>query len=238
MLTTIRLPAIGVLILSIAFAGSAFLVLSLSGFGGFRPDQFPVPQDNPSVQPAGYAFRIWGVIYLWLIVGAIFGLMRRVVDPAWASMRPALMVSLALGAGWLPVALISPAWATVLIWCMLIPAVSALMRSPVDDRLWASWPVGLYAGWLSAASCVALGLLAAGYGFMDETTAAWVFVSLAIVLSFAVQWRLARAPTYGIAVIWALIAVAARSDFATDSVAMLAIVGAIFVAWPTLRAFR
>jgi hypothetical protein len=235
MSTATRLPAIAVLVLTIAFALSPFLV---PGFGGFDADQFPVPQVNPSVQPAGYAFAIWGVIYLWLIAGAIFGLARRSNDPEWAAMRPALMVSLALGAGWLPVALISPLWATVLIWCMLIPALIALMRSPVGDRGWASWPVGLYAGWLSAASSVALGLMAAGYGYLSETTAAWGFVGFAIVLSFGAQWRLARAPTYGIAVIWALIAVAARSGFAMDSVAALAILGAALVAWPTLRAFR
>jgi hypothetical protein len=152
-------------------------------------------------------------------------------------MRPALMVSLVLGAGWLPVAVISPLWATALIWCMLIPALVALMRSPVGDPVWASWPVGLYAGWLSAASSVALGLIVAGYGFVGENTAAWVFVGFAIVLSFGVQWWMGRAPTYGIAVIWALIAVAVRNDFAMDSVAVLAVLGAIAMVWPTLRAF-
>ena len=232
---TARLTAALTLILSVAFAASPFLV---PGFGGFDPNQFPVPQINPSMQPAGYAFSIWGLIYLWLIAGALFGLWKRSTDPDWAAMRPALMVSLAVGVGWLPVALLSPLWATVLIWCMLIPALIALMRAPLGDRVWASWPVGLYAGWLSAASSVALGLIAAGYGFLSETTAAWVCVGFAIVLSFAIQWRLARAPTYGIAVIWALIAVAVRNEFAVDSVATLAILGAIAVAWPTLRAFR
>ena len=52
------------------FAASPFLS---EGFNGFAPDQFPVPQDDPPVQPAGYAFSIWGVIYLWLIVGTGFG---------------------------------------------------------------------------------------------------------------------------------------------------------------------
>lgn len=233
--TTSRLPAILVLLLAIAFAGSPLLV---PGFGGFDPQQFPVPQDNPSVQPAGYAFSIWGLVYLWLIVGAIFGLWKRHADPAWRAMRPSLIVSLAVGVGWLPIAMLSPLWATVLIWCMLIPALIALFRSPISDSVWASWPVGLYAGWLSAASSVALGLIAAGYGFMSENIAAWVFVGFAIVLSFAVQWRLGRAPTYGIAVIWALIAVAVRSGFVLDSVAGLALAGAAIMLWPTLRAFR
>ena len=54
---TARLTAALTLILSVAFAASPFLV---PGFGGFDPNQFPVPQINPSMQPAGYAFSIWG----------------------------------------------------------------------------------------------------------------------------------------------------------------------------------
>ena len=66
-----KLTAILSVVLCITFAGSTLVV---PDFGGFDADQFPVPQDNPPVQPAGYAFAIWGVIYLWLIAGMAFGL--------------------------------------------------------------------------------------------------------------------------------------------------------------------
>ena len=39
-------------------------------FTGFRPDQLPIPQTDPPIQPAGWAFSIWGLIYGWLIVSA------------------------------------------------------------------------------------------------------------------------------------------------------------------------
>lgn len=222
--------AILVLILSVAFAASPLLV---PGFGGFDPNQFPIPQDNPPVQPAGYAFSIWGLIYLWLIASALFGLKR---PTEWAALRPALAVSLAIGATWLPVAMLSPVWAAVLIWAMLITALIALFRAPVVDAPWASWPLGLYAGWLSAASCVSLGLLAAGYGWMDQRTAAYVFVGLAIVLALAVQSVLNRAPTYGLAVIWALIAVAVQNwGTTTTGVAWLALAGAVLMVLPLIR---
>ena len=32
-------------------------------FTGYTPESFPVDQIDPPVQPAGYAFAIWGVIY-------------------------------------------------------------------------------------------------------------------------------------------------------------------------------
>ncbi|WP_370402107.1 hypothetical protein [Sulfitobacter sp. JB4-11] len=223
------------LLLAIAFAVSPFVVMD---FNGFDPDQFPVRQDNPPVQPAGYAFSIWGLIYLWLGIGMAWGLLRAARDGQWHDMRLPLCVSLAVGSVWLAVAVASPVWASVLIWVMLLSALAALFIAPRYDVVWAAWPVGLYAGWLSAASCVSLGLLAAGYGVMDQVTAGLVFVGLAIVLAVVVQAALRRVPTYGIAVIWALVAVVVANWGVTPPVAYLALGGAVFMVWPTLRAYQ
>ena len=230
-----KLIAVLTLFASVAFAISPVWV---PDFGGFDPTQFPYPQLNAPVQPAGYAFAIWGVIYAWLIVGMMYGLWKRAKDVQWNTMRPALLISLAIGAAWLPVATFSPIWATILIWLMLVPALVALFRSPVGDRGWASGPIGLYAGWLSAASFAAVGLLLAGYGWTSQTTAAWICVGAASILGFGIQWRLARAPTYGIAIIWAFVAIAVRNEFAINSVASLAMIGSIALLWPTIRALR
>lgn len=228
------MPAV-VLILALAFAASPFWV---PGFGGFEPDQFLIPQVDPMVQPAGYAFAIWGLIYLWLIVGAGFGALRRWSAPDWAEMRIPLAVSLAAGSIWLPVAVRSPFWATVLIWVMLISAFVALWRSPKLDPWAAAWPVGLYTGWLSAASCVALGLMLGGYGLMSEETVAWLMVSVAIVLAFVIQKALGRAPTYGVAVIWALFAIAVQNGFNLRSVGALALIGAIAMVQPVVQSIE
>lgn len=230
-------PLIAILcfLLSITFAVSPWFV---DGFAGFDPDQFPVPQNNPPVQPAGYAFGIWGLIYGWLILGLGWGVMMARRDAQWHDMRVPLALSLAFGTGWLAVAVISPIWASVLIWLMLITALVALFVAPVADTPWAAWPVGLYAGWLSAASCVSLGLLAAGYGWLDQTTAGLAFVGLAIVMGGFIQAALGRAPTYGIAVIWALVAVVVANWESTPIVAYVAAGGAAVICIPTLRAFR
>ncbi|MCV3272598.1 tryptophan-rich sensory protein [Roseobacter sinensis] len=221
--------------LTLSFAASPLLV---PDFGGFEPDQFPVPQVAPPVQPAGYAFAIWGVIYLWLIVGMGFGLLRRAQDPRWQAMRAPLCVSLAVGTSWLPVAVQSPVWAAVLIWVMLLSALLALYRAPEADRIWAAYPIGLYAGWLSAASCVALGLVSAGYGYLDAQAAALIFVFIALVLASAVQSSLRRTPTYALAVIWALVAVVVQNRAGDQLIAALAAGGAAALLIPAYKALR
>lgn len=222
-------------VLSIAFAVSPFFVQE---FAGFDPEQFPIPQDNPPVQPAGYAFAIWGIIYGWLVLGMIWGAVKAARDGQWHEMRLPLCVSMAVGAAWLSVAVASPIWASVLIWVMLLSALAALFLAPVEDAPWAALPVGLYAGWLSAASCVSLGLLAAGYGFLDQETAALVFVGLAIVIGAFVQSALGRAPTYGVAIIWALVAVVVQNYETVPMVAYVAGGGALVMLLPTVRALR
>lgn len=199
-----RLWALLCLLAAVSFAASPWLA---PGFNGFEPSQFPVPLEDPPVQPAGYAFAIWGLIYVWLIVGTGFGLLRRGDDIDWAPMRKPLFVSLAVGTTWLPVAQLSPVLATVLIWIMLASALVALSRVGDTDRWLQEGPVAVYAGWLTAASCVALGVLIGGYGWMPPTPAALLSLALCLALSVTVQYRLHRAPEYGITVIWALVGV-------------------------------
>lgn len=227
--------ALVAVVLALAFAVSPLFV---ADFNGFDPDQFPVPQVDPPVQPAGYAFAIWGVIYVWLIIGLGFGALRRADDVNWHAMRLPLCLSLAIGTMWLAVAVRSPIWASILIWAMLVSALVALYRSPRQDIWWAALPVGLYAGWLSAASSVSLGLVTAGYGWLDAPTAALVFVFFALVFASSIQSTLRRAPSYGIAVIWALVGIVVHNLNGDQTVAALAGGGAIALVVPTWKAAR
>ncbi|SDX97094.1 hypothetical protein [Citreimonas salinaria] len=222
-----RIWAILLALAAIAFAVAPILT---SGFNGFDPSDFPIPQEDPPVQPAGYAFSIWGLIYVWLIASALFGLFRRMDDPDWAPMRAPLVVSLVIGSVWLWVAQMSPVAATVLIWVMLAGALLSLFRVGDTDRWLQQAPVAIYAGWLTAASCVSLGLLLAGYGWLGETPAALVALGLALVLAIATQYALHRAPEYGVTVIWALVGViVANSQPFNAAVVGLAVLGILAI---------
>jgi hypothetical protein len=231
-----RAFAILTFVAAVAFAVSPFLS---SGFNGFAADQFPVPQDNPPIQPAGYAFSIWGLIYLWLIAGTGFGLVSRADAPDWDRGRRPLFISLAVGASWIAVAQSSVIWATVLIWVMLGTALAALLRAGGTDRWLLREPVGAYAGWLTAASCVSVGLVLAGFGFASGTVAALAGLALALAIAAAVQRAQPESLAYPGAVIWALVGVIV-SNLAPVNVAVigLATVGIVYLGLAMLRASR
>ena len=225
------MKSILVLIAAVAFALSPFL---LPEFGGFDPDLYPVPQDNPAVQPAGWAFAIWGIIYLGLIFHGVYGLSKRKTDVAWDQGRATLFISLAIGAIWLPVAFVSPIWATILIWVMLITALMSLYQTQNASPKWAAaWPVALYAGWLTAASFVSIGLILAGYGFTKEVPAAITALVLATPFAVINIYKL-RHWTYGAAVSWGLIAISVNNWDSNSMLTWLSVAAAVVVIATTI----
>ncbi len=222
------------LALAIAFAVSPAVT---DPFTGFRADQLPVPQIEPPVQPAGYAFAIWGVIYLWLIASAGFGAWKRADAEDWHRARPGLAASLAIGVPWLAIANASAIWATITIFLMAAGAIVALLRSPDRDLWLFRAPVGLYAGWLTAASFVSLATTAAGYGIaFGQTGWAWAGIAGAAAVAATVLRQPGAGPVYGIAVIWALAGIVAANGAAALSVSLLAGAGIAVTAVLAIRA--
>ncbi len=206
-----------------AFVASPFVSRN---FAGYDPELFPVRIDDPAVQPAGYAFAIWSVIYLWLIAHAVFGLLKHSGDAAWDAPRWSLILSLGFGATWLEVATVAPVAATVIIWIMLIAAIAALLRADVRmDRWLLSAPIAMYSGWLTAASAVSLGVVLSGYGILSETTAAIAMLVLVLAIAVPVQRNITPSPLYGATVIWALVAIIVRDLDSHPIVAMIAAAG-------------
>jgi hypothetical protein len=230
-----RLKAILLLTATFAFVVASY---TARNFRGYEPSDFPVPYQDPPIQPAGWAFAIWGLIYLWLILHAGYGLLKRADDTGWDAPRWPLMVSVALGASWLAVAQIAPVWATVQIWIMWAGAVIALAYAPKRREHWLlSAPVGLYAGWLTAAAGVATGVVLLGYGIMSQTGSALAMLAVIAAIALAVTRLMVPPVTYPAGVIWALIGVIAANGAAMPLIAGAAAVAALILAasaWPLL----
>lgn len=197
-----RIARIILLLLTVAFAVSPILS---NGFGGFYPESFPVQVDRWPAQPAGLAFSIWGLIYLGLILAAAWALWRPETMPGWGRAAWPLGLSLFVGVFWIEAALRSPPIATAMILVMAAAAIMAMLRVGPGWREWG--PLGLYAGWLTAASGVALSAVATGYGIMPARIAA---IALIMCVLIAVVWVASARPrawTYRAGVIWALFGV-------------------------------
>lgn len=200
--------AIAVLLATVAFALSPLLT---RGFAGYRPDQFPVVLDFWPVQPAGWAFSIWGVIYIWLIAGAGWGWFNAPRDPEWGKMRAPLLISLGLGIFWIAAANAAPIVATVMIFVMAACAIAAMLRAGDEDRVWQVRPVALYAGWLTAATGVGTGVVLGGYGVLSAQAAALTMLVLVLLVALVVQSRRPAEWAYPAAIIWALSGVIAAN---------------------------
>lgn len=214
-------------ILTLLFTATFLISPAFTSFSGFSADLLPIPQIDPPIQPAGYAFSIWGLIYLWLGFSAIFGIFKRAEDDAWNAARPYLIASLALGTPWLYIATQNAIAATVVIIAMAIFAIAALLHAP---RLSGRWtfqaPVAIYAGWLTAASAVSLSSTAAGYGVVFGSVGwAYAGITLALMVALAVFARRPSAPEYLLTVVWALVGIIVANQAATQSVAIFAGLG-------------
>lgn len=199
------LRALLLILVTIAFGVASFLT---PPFTGFDPAQFPVQIAKPAVQPAGYAFAIWSVIYLWLIVHALYGFWARARSIDWDEVRIPLITSLAIGTVWLAVAGLFPLLATVGILFMLATALVAFLQA---DEYYDPWllsaPLAIYAGWLSAASAVSVGVVLAGYGILSDSLSAFVMIGVVVAVASLVQWLRPRMPLYGLTVVWALVGI-------------------------------
>jgi hypothetical protein len=222
-----RLPAVILLLVTIAFGVAPFVT---PPFTGYDAALFPVDIGRPAIQPAGYAFSIWSVIYLWLIVHAVYGLWKRAEAPAWERSRLPLTVAIAVGVVWLWIAGQSAIWGTVTIWAMAAGALAAFLRAPTEpDRWLLSGPLAIFAGWLTAAAAVSTGVLIAGYGVLANTASALAMLALVLAIALVVQGRKPKMPVYGLTVVWALIGVIVVNRADNPLVAAAAAVGVVIM---------
>ncbi len=224
--------AIVVFLATAAFIASPFVTGS---FRGYDPAQFPVPQVDPLIQPPGWTFLIWTLVYGWLAVSAVFGLFMRMSEPDWSAMRPSLTLALAVGATWLPVAQVSPFLATILIFVMMVAAIVALHDAPFLDHWMARAPAGLFAGWLTAASFVSLGLLLGGYGLLSERSAAIFCLVLALLVAGFVIWTVRDTAMYEAGVAWGLAGIFLSALTQDRAVAVISGLGAVVIGLMALR---
>lgn len=240
-------PLRRILILIAAFAAP------LIGYGqmalglGLSPAEFSDGGDS-TLRVAGFAFAIWGVIYAWLLVYAVYQalpsttesiLTERLGWPSFATLAGIGVWVIASAADW--------QWATVVIivasgLSLLVPLVRhgpAWAQEPRRRQALVLWPLALVTGWLTIASLVNILTV---FTMQDIITPAsadlWALgaVVIATALALGVTWR-TRIWTYPVPIAWGLIGAffAQRTDgndllaFSALGAAVLIIIGATLI---------
>ncbi|UKE69099.1 hypothetical protein K8O61_16900 [Xanthomonas cerealis pv. cerealis] len=204
-----------VLLMSLAMP----LVAWFAQRGAFGPSNGAISDRYPTLNvAAGYAFAIWGPIFLLDLAFAAWQLSpRRRRDSALKRVRLPAALGFGLTALWMPVFSQQHfLLALAVIWAALACLALAALRLSRDRRaepwqaLWAWLPLSLHAGWLSLAAFLDTAQVIVAYRWLStEHMLPWslLLFALAAALLLGLNRAMRGNLAYVAAALWALAAV-------------------------------
>ena len=185
---------------------------------GQSPAEFSADSDA-TLRVAGYAFAIWGVIYLGLLIYGVRQALPQTGESLLIHRLGWPSAAALLGIGWWVVAAAFD-WETatvILIFASLAALLVPLLinAGPIRalprfdrDRLMTLWPLALLAGWLTVAAPLNLITVATGNAALPDGLAPTVWAILAVLVvaavAFGVTQRL-RTLAYSLPIAWGLL---------------------------------
>jgi hypothetical protein len=128
--------------------------------------------------------------------------------------------------------------ATITIWIMLGGALLALRAGlKTAETWWMHVPLALLAGWLTAASWVALTTTVVGFTALTPVVGSWIGLVGALLTALAVL-RVMPQPAYAVAAIWALVGVIVANLGGSTAFVAATGAGAALLVWEALRGIR
>lgn len=236
--------------LVLALALAMPLVGWLSNTGVLGPTNGEISNRYPTlIVAAGYAFSIWGLIFL---LDVVFGIAQarvhhagtrllriRVLTAVGFALTSLWMVVFTLQWFWLALAII---WASL--WCLLGAAWLASQTRHHRRGPWWQWlPLSLHAGWVSLAVFLNVAQVVVAFRLLSvEQMLPWTLVlfALAGVLLLVMVVKLRGNPWYTLAAIWGLLGVHAKQQASAlagaETAASVALVLAVLVALAAIAA--
>ena len=235
-----------VLLLSLAMP----VVSWFSQQGVFGPTNGAISDRYPTlIVAAGYAFAIWGLIFLWdMVFGAWQAFSRRAATDPLAGIRPWAAAGFALTAVWMPVFSQQLFWlALLIIWSALACLLSCALKLSTARitapglTAWAWAPLSLHAGWLSLAAFLNTAQVIVAYRLLPtDAMLPWTLVlfALATALLLWANHRMRGNLPFVAAALWALAAVYVKQSGwrlpGSDTAALVALVVALVLAAQTV----
>lgn len=189
--------------------------------------------------PAGYAFSIWGLIFLGQIAHAgyqirlAFGERADERDAFFREIGPWLLVTNVLNIVWTAVWLSEWTATSVAILSGMNVCLFVAMRR-LRMQVWDApfrivalvwWPIGIYAGWVAVAVLANVSAFLAKEGWVPGDSAAWAIAMIVVATIYdlaMVRWRNLRA--HALVAVWAFVAIAVKhADGSTESAGSAAV---------------
>lgn len=200
------------------------VVAWMSNNGVFGPDQGTISDRYPTLLvAAGYAFSIWGLIFLLDLVYAGWqatGGRRR--DATLSRIAPWAAAGFFLTTIWMPLFSQQLFWLCLLVifgaLACLARCALLLSRDPAPQprqHLWAWLPLSLHAGWLTLAAFLNLAQVLVAYGVVPvegQLPVSLALYAVAAVVLLALNHRMRGNVVYAAAALWALAAVYVRQS--------------------------
>ena len=237
-------------LLVVLFAIAMPVVAWFTTNGWFGPDNGTISDRYPTLLiAAGYAFAIWGPIFLLDLIHAFWqatGARRQ--DETLSRIAPWTAAGFALTTIWMPLFSQQQFWVCL---AVIVAATACLVRAALvlsatralswDQRLWAWLPLSLHAGWLSLAMFLNLAQVIVAYELLPTTRQLpWslVLFAMAALMLLVVNQRMGGNPAYVAAALWALVAVHLKQSgdelAGSDVAAWVALAIAVLLATQTV----
>ncbi|WP_425637207.1 hypothetical protein ACPUEN_17410 [Algoriphagus yeomjeoni] len=196
--------------------------------------------------PAGYAFSIWGLIYVTLLAQATFFILRAFdteKDSDFLSQIGPYLIMANIGNGlWIYMWLMEHTGLSVIVMLGILTSLLIVILNTNMERwdaprpiiFWLWWPIALYSGWIAVATIANISAYLAKTGWtggITEITWAIIMIIVAVVVNlFMIATRNLR--EFACVGIWALIAIAVRHWESIPAIQWTALIGAsvLFVA--------
>ncbi len=172
--------------------------------------------------PAGYVFSIWGLIYLALIVYAIYQVLpKQRTNPRLRATGWWVVLSGVANSVWIFLWHYEQFPLTLLVMLVLLVSLIAVYlklgtgrtAAPAGERWFVRLPFSLYLGWITVATVANVTSLLDylkwnGFGIAPET---WMWIVLGAVLLIAALMNFTRRDVvYTLVILWALVGIALK----------------------------
>jgi len=191
--------------------------------------------------PEGYAFSIWGLIFLALFAQGIFFISRAfspTKDSDFLSQIGPYLIMANIGNGlWLYFWLMEYTGISVIVMLGIMTSLVIVILNTNMERwhaprpiiFWLWWPIALYSGWIAVATIANISAYLAKIGWnggVSEITWTIIMIVVAVLLNlFMIISRNLR--EFAAVGVWALIAISVRHWESIPSLQWTALIGAI-----------